>query len=167
VRYPPDRGSRTGLRLNSGETLMSTTRRSGFSRIEYRVMTTKSILLTTAGVLVVTGAAAAWALYAYWDQAVPLGGMAINYVRSWSAPAGTITTQLAAASKDAEDLRSSPAVWIPASNAATWDWPSYNKTLTSERYSQLTQITIHQLRDGSDHGERRPDRHHRTRYLLA
>jgi alcohol dehydrogenase (cytochrome c) len=103
-------------------------------------MTTKSILLTIAGVLVVTGAAAAGALYAYWDQAVPLGGMAINYVRSWSAPAGTIVTQLAAASKDAEDLRSSPAVWIPASNAAAWDWPSYNKTLTSERYSQLTQI---------------------------
>jgi hypothetical protein len=36
----------------------------------------KNKLLITAGALVVAGAVAAGILYAYWDQAVPLAGMA-------------------------------------------------------------------------------------------
>src|SRR6185437_5621237 len=100
----------------------------------------KNKLLIIAGALVVMGAAAAGAFYAYWDQAVPLAGMAINYVRSWSAPSGTTTTELAAASKDAGAPASSPSSSAPLPNATTGDWPSYNKTLTSERYSQLSEI---------------------------
>ncbi|MGA9208697.1 MAG: hypothetical protein WB347_12900, partial [Terriglobales bacterium] len=71
-------------------------------------LATKNILLIIAGVLVVTGAASTGALYAYWDQAVPLAGMAINYVRYLSAPAGTLATEMAA-SKDAEPLAASGA----------------------------------------------------------
>ena len=52
-------------------------------------MTTKHTFLIIASVVIVTGAGAAGALYVYWDQAVPLAGMAINYVRSWTAPSGT------------------------------------------------------------------------------
>ena len=96
-------------------------------------------LLIFVGVLVVTGAAAAGALYAYWDQAVPFGGMAINYFRSWSAPSGTTNTELSAASKDARAAASLPPSAAPP-NATAGDWPSYNKTLTSERYAQLSQI---------------------------
>jgi alcohol dehydrogenase (cytochrome c) len=100
----------------------------------------RKCLLIIAGVLVVTGTVAAGTIYAYWDQAVPLAGMAINYFRSWSAPLGTTTTELAPASKDTGIVApSNPAAASPP-DAIAADWPSYNKTLTSERYSQLNQI---------------------------
>ena len=105
-----------------------------------RRLATKNILLIIAGVLVVTGAAATGALYVYWDQAVPLAGMAINYYRSLSAPAGTTSTELAAGSSSAGAVAASAPAATATPNAATGDWPSYNKTLTSERYSQLSQI---------------------------
>src|SRR6202795_1916553 len=104
-----------------------------------RRLATKNILLIIAGVLVLIGAAATGTLYAYWDQAVPLAGMAINYARSWSAPSGTTTTELAAAAPEAAGAPSPSAAARPV-EAAAGDWPSYNKTLTSERYSQLSQI---------------------------
>jgi len=109
-------------------------------KIVTRGLSTKNKLLIIAGVLVVTGAAAIGTLYAYWDQAVPLAGMTINYIRSWSAPAGTTTTEVAAASKDAGAVAPLPPSAAPQPDATAEDWPSYNKTLTSERYSQLSQI---------------------------
>ena len=93
-----------------------------------------------AGARIVAGATAAGALCTYWDRAVPLAGMAINYVRSWSAPPGTTTTELAATSKVAGTPAPSASSTAPLPNATTGDWPSYNKTLTSERYSQLSRI---------------------------
>ena len=96
----------------------------------------KNKLLILVCVLVVTGAVAAGALYVYWDQAVPMVGLAINYYRSWYAPAGTTSTELASGSSIAGGNPASR----PAPTAITGDWPSYNKTLTSERYSQLSQI---------------------------
>jgi alcohol dehydrogenase (cytochrome c) len=105
----------------------------------------KNKLLFAAGALVVTVAAAAGGLYAYWDQAVPLGGMAINYFQSWSAPPGTTTTELAAVSKDAAAVASSSSSAAPPSDVTVGDWPSYNKTLASERYSQLSQINTNNV----------------------
>jgi len=87
-----------------------------------------------------TGAVAAGALYVYWDQAVPIVGMAINYYRSLSAPAGTTSTELAPGSSSARAVPASDPAPTATSNATTGDWPSYNRTLTSERYSQLGQI---------------------------
>ena len=100
----------------------------------------KNKLFVMGGALIAIGVITAGILYVYWDQAVPLAGMAVNYFRSLSAPSGTTTTELAPASKDAGAVMPSPAAAAPLSNAATDDWPSYNKTLTSERYSQLNQI---------------------------
>ncbi len=100
----------------------------------------KSKLLVIAGALVVIGAAAAGTLYACWDRAVPLAGMAINYVLTWSAPAGTTMTELAPASKAAAAVAPSSVSPALLPNATAGDWPSYNKTLTSERYSLLSQI---------------------------
>jgi alcohol dehydrogenase (cytochrome c) len=100
----------------------------------------RKILFTVAGVLVLTGGGAAVALYVYWDQAVPAAGMAINYFRSWSAPTGTTTTELAPVSRDAGAVADSPLTAPLAPGATPGDWPSYNKTLASERYSQLSQI---------------------------
>jgi alcohol dehydrogenase (cytochrome c) len=106
----------------------------------YGIASMKKKLFIIAGALVVTGAAAAGTLYAYRDQAVPAAGMAINYFRSWSAPSGTTTTELAAASKDAWTVALSAPAAALRPNATAGNWPSYNKTLTSERYSQLSQI---------------------------
>src|SRR6185437_16603237 len=100
----------------------------------------KKILLIIVGVLVVTGAAVAGATYVYWDQAVPLAGMAINYVRSWTAPSGTTKTEVAANSTADPAFVSLAAFASPVPHALVGDWPSYNKTLTSERYSPLSQI---------------------------
>lgn len=99
-------------------------------------------LIRIAGVLVLLGVIAAGALYVYWDQAVPIIGMAINYVRYRSAPAGTLVTEQAGAPAASIAVSSAPP------GAAASDWPSYNKTLTSDRYAQLDQINTqnaHQL----------------------
>src|SRR5215467_1854939 len=89
--------------------------------------------------IVVVGIAIAGLSYAYWDQTVLLGSMAINYVRYWSAPAGTLETEVAQSGAAAQ-----PSVSTASPQAAPGgieeDWPSYNKTLTSNRFSQLSQI---------------------------
>ena len=87
-----------------------------------------------------TGAAVGGGLYlAYPVQVTTLAAMARNYLLSWSAPPGTTTTELNAAYK-AQTAASSPAAEASSPSAAAGDWPSYNRTLNSERYSQLSQI---------------------------
>jgi len=105
-----------------------------------RRLTTRNKLLIIVCALLVAGAVAAGALYVYWDQAVPIVGMAINYYRSFSAPAGTTSTELAPGSSGVAAVAASAPAATATPNAASGDWPSYNKTLTSERYSQLSQI---------------------------
>jgi alcohol dehydrogenase (cytochrome c) len=91
--------------------------------------------------VIVIGIAVASLLYVYWDQAVPIAALAINYVRYWSAPAGTLETEIAptgaAAQASAPTASASPK---STSGGTEVDWPSYNKTLTSDRFSQLSQI---------------------------
>ena len=93
------------------------------------------------GAFIVIGIAMAGLLYIYWDQAVPIAALAINYVRYWSAPTGTLETEVAptgAATQPSPPTASaSPKA---ASGGTEVDWPSYNKTLTSDRFSQLSQI---------------------------
>src|SRR5271167_1939933 len=93
--------------------------------------------------LVLVGAIVAGVVYTHWNKAVPILAMALNYVRYLSAPAGTITTEVAAASKEGA-VPSAPASTTAPSPGATpglrEDWPSYNKTLTSNRFSQLSLI---------------------------
>jgi alcohol dehydrogenase (cytochrome c) len=91
-------------------------------------------------VLVALGAAglgAGAALYfAYPAQVTIAGGEARNYLLSLNAPAGTVTTEENAAYKGS----SAPAPAARTAPATAGDWPSYNKTLTSERFSDLGQI---------------------------
>ena len=47
------------------------------------------------GAIVVVGIAIAGLSYAYWDQTVLIGSMARNYMLYWSAPAGTLETEVA------------------------------------------------------------------------
>ena len=107
-------------------------------------------LFALIGALVLFGAIAAGVLYVEWNNAVPIFAMAINYVRYLSAPAGSMTTEVAASEGGAAP--SAPASTTPAASPAATpgpdevqgakeaDWPSYNKTLTSNRFSPLSQI---------------------------
>ena len=98
-------------------------------------------LFIIAGALVVIGAAVGGGLYyVYPVQVSTIAGMTRNYFISWSAPPGTTTTELNPAYKAAAAAAPSPPAAAPSPNAAAGDWPSYNRTLTSERYSPLSQI---------------------------
>ena len=101
----------------------------------------KRKLLLLACALVVIGAAAAGALYyAYPVQVSTFAGLTRNYLISWFAPPGTTTTELNAAYQGAGAAAPSPPAEAPSPSATAGDWPSYNRTLTSERYSPLSQI---------------------------
>jgi alcohol dehydrogenase (cytochrome c) len=91
--------------------------------------------------IVVVGLAVAGLSYAFWDQTVLITSMAINYVRYWSAPAGTLETEVAQTGATVGSS-ASPVSALPqaAPGETEGDWPSYNKTLTSNRFSQLKQI---------------------------
>jgi alcohol dehydrogenase (cytochrome c) len=75
--------------------------------------------------------------YKFRGVAIQTAGQAYNYARSWHAPAGTLDVEVSPGSAPPLQL-SAPAV--DASLAAIQDWPSYNRTVTSERYSSLSQI---------------------------
>jgi alcohol dehydrogenase (cytochrome c) len=101
----------------------------------------KRKLLLLACALVVIGAVAAGALYyAYPVQVSTLAGLTRNYLISWFAPPGTTTTELNAAYQGTGTAAPAPPAEAPSAGAAAEDWPSYNRTLTSERYSPLNQI---------------------------
>src|ERR1700722_15900594 len=97
-------------------------------------------LAIIAGALIAIGAAAAGALYyAFPVQMAKYAGLTRNYFISWSAPPGTTTTELNAAYKGVVAAAPSVPAEVPLPSAAG-DWPSYNRTLISERYSPLSQI---------------------------
>jgi alcohol dehydrogenase (cytochrome c) len=65
------------------------------------------------------------------------GGVMHGEVLSLNAPPGTLSTEVNSAYK----APTAPALATGmAPGAAAGDWPSYNKTLTSERFSDLSQI---------------------------
>jgi alcohol dehydrogenase (cytochrome c) len=92
------------------------------------------------GAIVLVGIAVAGLSYAYWDQTVLIASMAINYARYWSAPAGTLETEVAQTPPVVQPSASVGLAPQAAPGGTEGDWPSYNKTLTSNRFSQLIQI---------------------------
>jgi alcohol dehydrogenase (cytochrome c) len=104
-------------------------------------------LLILAGLRVVAGATAAGVLYyVYPVQVSTIAGLIRNYLVSWSAPLGMTTTESNAAYKTGGPIAPSP----PAERAG--DWPSYNRTLTSECFSPLTEINTWVFRGRLRHG---------------
>ena len=100
----------------------------------------KRKFLVIVAALIVIGAVSGLALNsAYPVQMATLAGLTRNYIIS-STPAGTTTTELNAAYKGAEAGVASPAAEAPSASATAGDWPSYNRTVTSDRYSQLSEI---------------------------
>jgi glucose dehydrogenase len=98
-------------------------------------MTNKRLLVTAALVLVAAGT-----LYALWDQVVPVAGPMVNYFRSSDAPPGTLTIEMAPPAQEVEPVAPVPSSAAPTPLATSLEWPNYNRTLTSERYSPLGQI---------------------------
>jgi alcohol dehydrogenase (cytochrome c) len=100
-------------------------------------------LLILAVVLIAAGGAAVGALYYLYPVRVSVfAGLVRNYVLSLNAPAGTVTTELNPADKGAGAVAPLPASEAPSSGPTSEDWPSYNRTLTSDRYSELRQINV-------------------------
>jgi hypothetical protein len=88
--------------------------------------------------VIAAGVGAAAALYfAYPNQVQLVGGEARSELLSLNAPPGTLTTEANAAFKG-RGTAPQPAAAAPGGEAG--DWPSYNKTLTTERFSDLSQI---------------------------
>jgi alcohol dehydrogenase (cytochrome c) len=103
-------------------------------------------LLIIAGALGAIGAAAGGALYyAYPVQVSIIGGLSRNYLLSWFAPPGTTTTELNAAYKEAGAVAPALSAGTSAPSGTAEDWPSYNRTLASERYSPLSQINANNV----------------------
>jgi alcohol dehydrogenase (cytochrome c) len=93
------------------------------------------------GVIVAGGIAVGGLSYAFWDQTVLIASMAINYMRYRSAPPGTLETEVAQTGAAAQSsVSAAPPSPQAAPGGPEEDWPSYNKTLTSNRFSQLSQI---------------------------
>jgi len=90
-------------------------------------------------VLITLGAAAIGAVVVLYHL-VPIeiaAGEARAYFLTLNAPPGTVTTEANPAYKGAAAALQPTA---PPAQRAAADWPSYNKTLTSERFSDLSQI---------------------------
>ncbi len=103
----------------------------------------KRKFIVGAGAIIVIAIVAAGALYVAFP--VPMttyGGMGLNYLKSLNAPAGTLSTETNPAyqTPPVAAVPSPPLVDAAWPNAAVGDWPSYNRTPTSQRYSPLTEI---------------------------
>jgi alcohol dehydrogenase (cytochrome c) len=95
------------------------------------------------GVLFVAGIALAGILYRAFPIAMTTyGGLGFNYLKTLSMPAGTVSTEANPAYKVIEAAPpSTPPADAAWPNAAAGDWPSYNRTPSSQRFSPLDQIT--------------------------
>ncbi|MGO9515378.1 MAG: PQQ-binding-like beta-propeller repeat protein [Steroidobacteraceae bacterium] len=102
----------------------------------------KKKVLIIVGVLFVAGLVIGGILYVAFPVAMTTyGGMGLNYLKTLSTPTGTVSTEANPAYKAAEVAApSTPPADAAWPNAAVGDWPSYNRTPTSQRYSPLDQI---------------------------
>ncbi len=94
------------------------------------------IVLIFLGVLAALAAGLAALYFAYPVQVSTSLGLARSYVLSLNAPPGTTTTELNPAYHSAADQPAAPVDATPE----TEDWPSYNRTVKSQRYSPLREI---------------------------
>ncbi len=101
----------------------------------------KRKLLVIVGALFVTGVILAGILYVTFPvQVTTYGGTARNYLLTLSTPAGTVSTEANPAYRSPVAAAPSPPAADAWPNAAVGDWPSYNRTPSSQRYSPLNEI---------------------------
>ncbi len=95
--------------------------------------------------IVAAGAAAGFAFYrAYPVRASLFVALTRNAIRSWGAPPGATTTERNPAY--IEPAGAAPALaTVAAPRGDGDDWPSYNRTLSSDRYAPFSEINAHTL----------------------
>jgi alcohol dehydrogenase (cytochrome c) len=98
----------------------------------------KKKILIIIGVLIVIGAAAGRGLYvAFPVQLSTIAGLSRDFLLTLNSPPGTVSTETNSAYQAPSG--SAPVPAVDAAESGT-DWPSYNRTVTSRRFSQLDQI---------------------------
>ena len=95
----------------------------------------KRATIFALGVAAIASAAAAVTIHANWNAFVPIAAMGINYLRYLNAPKGELTVETA---RGFDGANSAAAARSPPPDDGLW--PSYNKTLDSNRFSSLTEI---------------------------
>jgi alcohol dehydrogenase (cytochrome c) len=99
-----------------------------------------AIIAVAAAVLAMAAPRAKGVVYRSFPiQSAIFAGLARNYIWSWSAPPGATTTERNSAYTGDETSAPAPLPAAPPANP-TGDWPSYNRTLTSERFANLGEI---------------------------
>jgi alcohol dehydrogenase (cytochrome c) len=106
----------------------------------------KALRFIASGALFAAAAVGAL-IYFNWNEAVKIVSMGVNYVRYMDAPIGTISTEVAPRSNQPTPIRDNPSGHANGVDSGQGDWLSYNKTLTSNRYSPLKQITTANVGD--------------------
>ena len=98
----------------------------------------------SSSVIAILGISFGVYVFTHMSTTLPTLGLVLNYVRYLNAPAGTLTTQINSTATAASTPL--PLAVIPAVLRDD-DWPSYNRTLTSERYSPLSEINAKTVRN--------------------
>ncbi len=116
----------------------------------------KKLLIIGAGALAIAGVL----FLAFPMQMVHLGGLSLSFIRNLNAPSGTVTIETnpyfkhlnlgtetgTVATETNPDFNAADVATTSVSAiATTTDWPSYNRTLTSERFSPLRQINTNNV----------------------
>ena len=104
-------------------------------------------LLVILGLLFVAGVAIAGVLYVTFPvQMTTYGGMGLNFLKTLSMPAGTVSIETNPAYKAPfAAVPSTPLVHAAWPNAAVGDLSSYNRTPTSQRYSPAFQNLVREI----------------------
>ena len=110
------------------------------ARVKRRASTSKKVLITLVVLAVVGAGTGLGLLLAFPGPTTFAGGLAKNFLGSLTAPAGTVSTESNPAYTGAEPVAASAASEATPPNVAADDWPSYNRTLSSDRFSPLAQI---------------------------
>ena len=94
------------------------------------------------GALIVVGLVVAGVLYRTFPvQMTTYGGMSLNYLKTLSTPAGTVPRRPIQPTRRRLRPRRHPLWPMPHGQMRRpGDWPSYNRTPTSQRFSPLDQI---------------------------
>ncbi len=115
-------------------------------RVKPPASTRKKVLIAL-GVLAAIGAVTGIGLLLFAPApTVFVGGMAMNFLSTLGAPAGTISTESNPTYKVPETTAPSTSAEATPVGAVADDWPSYNRTLSSDRFSPLSQINTTNVR---------------------
>ena len=99
-------------------------------------MKTRNVLLAVAGMVLIVGATG---IYMSGISRITLAGFVLNTFRSRDNPVGTLVLE----------SRGGTEPWKETAGARIADdltgWPSFNRTLTSERFAPIDQINVNNV----------------------